>query len=72
MPYSHSDVEQQLSSGFETVHRQSSGPSFEHFTEGQRLIVAGMLYRAIRECSKSGYQDTKDYIQKYLLTCIKK
>ena len=69
VPYSPSQVEQKLNSGFNEAHRESAS-NFEHFTDQQKRVVGGVLSHVVEECSTRGYKDTRDYVLNYLSTCI--
>ena len=69
------NLQQQLldSSSLEIFHRQRKDgvQTTDHFTQEQMKAMITMLSQVIVECTARGFKDSKDYVSKYLKTCIK-
>ena len=62
---------QQQSDSTEKFHRQAGKEEImNHFTQQQREALAAVLTYVIAECTMKGYEDSKEYVKNYLLTCI--
>ena len=50
VPYAENDVKLKLTEGFELFHRKSNNPSFDHYTQSQKISIQNVVNRTINLC----------------------